>query len=278
MNKNISYFILLLFFFPHHHPVVAASSPTPREVPGDHHQDGCRPRGGGRGSDPPLPTPKFRPGVKSPPVPVPRGPVTAARAPQAGRAWPAGWRGEQAVPLAAPAAPSRIIYGISLPRSTFPPGTGQEGQGTGVGVMHPAPSAAFGAFCTDFWVKPPNQVIYFSPCCKAHGVPRCTEASSPSFTQTPQAPRPLLGQPHCGPSPIFSPSLSHLQPHRVVSGGAPGLPRWLQGWQMEKNPGSAPRPHNSGARRGRSSAWGLAQCLCCNTQARAGEARPGLEP
>lgn len=61
-------------------------------------------------------------------------------------------------------------------------------------------------------------------------------------------------------------------------GGAPGLPRWLQGWQMEKNPGSAPRPHSSGARRGRSSAWGLAQRLCCNTQARAGEARPGLEP
>lgn len=44
-------------------------------------------------------------------------------------------------------------------------------------------------------------------------------ASSPSFTQTPQAPRPPLGQPHRGPSPIFSPSLRHLQPHRVVSGG-----------------------------------------------------------
>lgn len=67
------------------------------------------------------------------------------------------------MPLAASAAPSGIIYGILLPRSTFPPGTGQEGQGTGVGVTHPAPSAASAAFCPDFWIKPLNQVIFFFP-------------------------------------------------------------------------------------------------------------------
>lgn len=159
------------------------------------------------------------------------------------------------MPLAAPAAPSGIIYGISLPRSTFPPGTGQEGQGTGVGVMHPAPSAAFGAFCTDFWVKPPNLVIYFSPCCKAYGVPRCTVASSPSFTQTPQAPRPPLGQPHRGPSPIFSPSLHHLQPHRVVSGGLRGSHVGSRGGKWRKIPAqlrgpTTPERGGVGAQRG----------------------------
>lgn len=180
------------------------------------------------------------------------------------------------MPLAASAAPSGIIYGISLPRSTFPPGTGQEGQGTGVGVMHPAPSAAFAAFCTDFWVKPPNQVIYFSPCCKAHTVPRCIVASSPSFTQAPQAPRPPWDSPIVAPLPSF-PLPSVTSSPTGWSRGAPGLPRWLHGWQLEKNPGSAPRPRGSGAQRGRSSAWVLAQRLCCNTQARAGEARPELE-
>lgn len=180
------------------------------------------------------------------------------------------------MPLAASAVPSGIIYGISLPRSTFPPGTGQEGQGTGVGVMHPAPSAAFAAFCTDFWVKPPNQVIYFSPCCKAHTVPHCIVASSPSFTQAPQAPRPPWDSPIVAPLPSF-PLPSVTSSPTGWSRGAPGLPRWLHGWQPEKNPGSAPRPRGSGAQRGRSSAWGLAQRLCCNTQARAGEARPELE-